>query len=116
MGFSCPYDSIKIYDYQKISSSTSQKEKTALSRILIDTYCGKKNNLKIYSTNNLFEFEFDMADSLSNEQYSDVENQILLRKGFKVRYEFSEHYADLSFVTGSHVTGTSKLTKVIFYY
>lgn len=86
----------------------SGPETSALNRILIDTYCGKKDNLKIYSTNNLFEFEFDMADSLSNDQYSDFENQILWRKGFKVHYEFSEYYADLSFITGSHVTGTSK--------
>lgn len=86
----------------------SVPETSALNRILIDTYCGKKDNLKIYSTNNLFEFEFDMADSLSNDQYSDFENQILWRKGFKVRYEFSEYYADLSFITGTHVTGTSK--------
>ena len=65
-----------------------------------------------------------MSDSLSNEQYSDIENRILSRKGFKLRYEFSNQYADLSFITGSHITGTSKMmihikfifqVKIIFF-
>lgn len=108
--YSCPYDAIRVFDFQKVSSSTS-REQIALNKILIDTYCGSKSNFKIYSTNNLFEIEFEMSDSLSNDQYSDLENQILLRKGFRLRYEFSDKFADLSFITGKHITGTG-----MFYY
>lgn len=97
-----------MFDFQKVSSSTSRTKITALNKILIDTYCGQRSNFEIFSTNNLFEIEFEMSDSLSNEQYSDIENRILSRKGFKLRYEFSNQYADLSFITGSHITGTSK--------
>jgi hypothetical protein len=49
-----------------------------------------------------------MADSLSNEEYSEYENKINLRKGFKLKFKFSKYFADLSFITGSHITGTSK--------
>ncbi len=49
-----------------------------------------------------------MSDSLSNDQYSDLQNQILLRKGFRLKYEFSDQYADLAFITGQHITGTSE--------
>lgn len=54
------------------------------------------------------DLEFEMSDSLGNEEYYEDENKILLRKGFKLYYKFSKHFADLSFITGTHITGTSK--------
>ena len=85
-----------------------------LNRVLIDTYCGQRSNFTIFSTHNLFELEFEMADSLSNEEYSEYEKKILFRKGFKLHYKFSKFYADLSFITGKHVTGTSKHILIIY--
>jgi len=118
---SCPYDSLKIYDYQKnqqekirqqvLSKSIkiSKLEKLKLERVLVDSYCGKKSNLTIYSTNNLFEIEFEMSDSLSNDEYSEDDLKITLRRGFKAYFKFSKSFADLSFITGTHITGTSNL-------
>jgi hypothetical protein len=48
-----------------------------------------------------------MFDSLGNEEYSEDDGKILLRKGFKAFFKFSKYFADLSFITGNHITGTS---------
>ena len=77
-------------------------------RVLIDSYCGRKLNFTVFSTYHIFEIEFEMSDSLGNEEYSEDENKINLRKGFKAAFRFSKSYADLSFITGTHITGTSK--------
>jgi hypothetical protein len=45
---------------------------------------------------------------LGNDEYSEDESKILLRKGFEAAFVISENFADLSFITGSHITGTSK--------
>ena len=73
----------------------------------MDAYCGRKLNFTLFSTTNLFDIEFEMFDSLGNDEYSEDENKILLRKGFKAHFKFSKYYADLSFITGTHITGTS---------
>lgn len=83
-------------------------------KVLFESYCGRKLNFTLYSTFNLFEIEFEMADSLGNEEYAEDESKILLRKGFKAFYKFSNQFADLSFVTGKHVTGTSKI--IMFFF
>jgi hypothetical protein len=49
-----------------------------------------------------------MSNSLGNEEYSEDESKILNRRGFQGLFEFSENFADLSFITGSHLKGTSK--------
>jgi hypothetical protein len=124
--FSCPYDALKVYDYQKPKWDSNQQEayssssnnrvqkigKTFLKanqfeKHIIDSYCGRKLNFTLYSTNNLFEIEFEMSNSLGNEEYSEDENRILLRKGFKAHFKFSKYFADLGFITGTHITGTS---------
>ncbi len=124
---SCPYDVLKIYDYQKTTDSESEKSSKEtrsnqvkqsisikslqpdqqLERVLIESYCGRKLNFTLYSTSNQFEIEFEMFDSLGNEEYSEDESKILLRKGFKAFFKFSKYFADLSFITGNHITGTS---------
>lgn len=76
--------------------------------MLIESFCGRKSNVTLYSTNNIFEIEFEMSDSLSNEEYSEDDSRVLLRKGFRAYFKFSKHYADLSFITGTHIVGTSK--------
>lgn len=76
---------------------------------LIDFYCGRKLNFTVFSSYNMFEIEFEMSDSLGNEEYSEDENKIILRKGFKAFYTFSKNYADLSFITGTYIAGTSEL-------
>jgi hypothetical protein len=63
--------------------------------------------MSIYSTNNMFEIEFEMSDSLSNDEYSEDDSRIQLRKGFKAYFKFSKHFADLSFITGTHIVGSS---------
>ncbi len=59
---------------------------------------------------NLFEINFEMFDSLGNEEYAENEDRILLRKGFKAYFKFSKYFANLSFITGKHVSGTSKFS------
>lgn len=76
-------------------------------RHLIDAYCGRKLNFTVFSTYNMLEIEFEMSNSLGNDEYAEDENRILLRKGFKAHFKFSKFYADLAFITGTHVTGTS---------
>lgn len=130
---SCPYDVIKLYDYQKSPDSNqitnefkpsaklnkhskkyNQKEQApSYEKTLIESHCGRKLNFTVYSTFNLFEIEFEMSDSLGNEEYSEDESKILLRKGFKAYFKFSKHFADLSFITGTHITGTSIILKNI---
>lgn len=120
---SCPYDVIKLYDYQKIQQNqmNNKKEKYDLKyqneadikyeKVLFESYCGRKLNFTVFSTHNIFEIEFEMSDSLGNEEYSEDENKILLRKGFKAFYKFSNQFADLSFITGTHITGTSNIIR-----
>jgi hypothetical protein len=124
---SCPYDVIKVIDYQKTQPTSNelkimkkiknassnlvnkkQAQSIKLERVYIDAYCGRKLNFTVFSTNNLFDLEFEMFDSLGNEEYSDDETKILLRKGFKAFFMFSKDFVDLSFITGTHITGTSK--------
>lgn len=76
-------------------------------KVLLDAYCGRKLNFTLYSTNNMFEIEFEMSNSLGNEEYAEDENRIQLRKGFRAYFTFSKYFADLSFITGTHITGTS---------
>ena len=91
-----------------------QTQKTyRYERGLMESYCGRKLNFTIFSTTNLFDIEFEMFDSLGNEEYSEDETKILLRKGFRAYFRFSKNYADLSFITGTHITGTSKLFSYI---
>ena len=92
------------------SSSLGVNERNThvqLERILIDTYCGRKLNFTIYSTYHQMDIEFEMSDSLGNEEYAEDEGKILLRKGFRAFFKFSKNYVDLSFITGTHITGTS---------
>ncbi|CAF0709121.1 unnamed protein product [Brachionus calyciflorus] len=115
----CPYDVIKLYDYQKVSTFSSKLSPTKFGlesqydpnikyeKVLFESYCGRKLNFTVFSTNNIFEIEFEMFDSLGNEEYSEDENKIMLRKGFKAFYKFSNQFADLSFITGTHITGTN---------
>ena len=117
---------MKIYDYQRnqqekirqqiLSKSIkiSKLEKLKLEKVQIDSYCGKKSNVTIYSTNHLFEMEFEMSDSLSNDEYSEDDSKIILRRGFKAYFKFSKDFADLSFITGTHIIGTSNLFICIF--
>ena len=91
----------------------SQQAESRYERVLIDSYCGRKLNFTLYSTLNQLEIEFDMYDSLGNEEYTDDENKIMLRKGFKAYFTFSQDYADLNFITGTHVLGTSKQAPLI---
>ena len=95
------------YFYRWRSIKISKLEKLKLDRVLIETYCGRKSNMSIYSTNNMFEIEFEMSDSLSNDEYSEDDSRIQLRKGFKAYFKFSKHFADLSFITGTHIVGSS---------
>lgn len=117
INLSCPYDVIKLYDYKRIENIQSnsksirqQKHSKSIKyeRVHFDSYCGRKLNFTVYSTSNQFEIEFEMYDSLGNEEYSEDENKILLRKGFKAYFKFSNNYADLKFITGTHITGTSE--------
>lgn len=126
---SCPYDSLRVFDYQRSSRdlvahkshSSGQKlgkkqlKSSSLSRYLIDTYCGRKVNFTLFSTNNQFEIEFEMSNSLGNEEYAEDENRILLRKGFRARYTFSKYFADLAFITGTHIVGTSNGSFCCFF-
>ena len=75
----------------------------------MNSYCGELSNFTLFSTSNLFDIEFEMSDSLGHEEYSDDINKIKTRKGFRAYFKFSKNFADLSFITGTHVTGTSKL-------
>lgn len=112
---SCPYDVLKVYDFQKLRTSrqaltrTGKKQTKASNyeRQLIDIYCGRKLNFTLYSTFNMLELEFEMSNSLGNEEYAEDENRILLRKGFKAHFKFSKYFADLAFITGTHIIGTS---------
>lgn len=103
-----------MYDYQKLDTKLDKNIELHGSsdfnykKVLYESYCGRKLNFTTYSTYNLFEIEFEMANSLGNDEYSEDESKILLRKGFKAFYKFSNKFADLSFVTGKHVTGSSK--------
>jgi hypothetical protein len=55
-----------------------------------------------------------MFDSLGNEEYAEDYSKILLRKGFKAFFKFSKYFADLSFITGNHITGTSMFKSYYF--
>lgn len=117
---------MKVYDFQKLKPNVAPTNSNGIvvgprigkkllkslanyERQLIEAYCGRKLNFTIYSTFNMLEIEFEMSNSLGNEEYAEDENRILLRKGFRASFTFSKYYADLAFVTGTHVTGTSEL-------
>ena len=108
--FSCPYDSIKVYD---LITSVDDELTTNYERDLINTYCGNKSDLTVFSTSNLLDIKFETTDSLGNEEYSEDENKINQRKGFRAYFKFETSLADLKFITGTHIKGTSKQQKRI---
>jgi hypothetical protein len=135
---SCPYDALKVYDFQKtnndggefngeimsggggssarmsrLSKKMMLKSAIKYDKVLLDLYCGRKLNITLFSTNNILDIEFEMSNSLGNEEYAEDENRIHLRKGFKAFFKFSKYFADLSFITGTHVPGTSEIKFLI---
>ena len=101
--FSCPFDSIKIYDKiqkNKISDSQTYSD-------LIKIFCGPKSNVTIYSTTSELMIKFETSDSQANGEYHDDDRKNYIRRGFKASFMFSKDFVDLSFVTGIHVKGTS---------
>ena len=110
-----------MYDYQRNlpivkpdNKRPQQKGRSSAAslpkhRVLMNTYCGELSNFTLFSTSNLFDIEFEMSDSLGHEEYSDDVNKIKTRKGFRAYFKFSKNFADLSFITGTHITGTSKM-------
>ena len=102
-----------MFDY-KYSDKLVRHENNNLSSIssmyrsLISTYCGHKTNLSLYSSSYLFEIKFETFESLGNQEYSEDEDRILFRKGFKAYYKFDKTYVSLDFITGKHVKGSCK--------
>ena len=108
-----------MFDYQKVKvekhrsgAKSRSYSNVKLQRELIKSYCGHQENVTLFSTTHLFDIEFEMSNSLGHEEYADDEFRIKLRKGFKAYFKFSKNFADLSFITGSHITGTSKLISI----
>lgn len=98
---------MKAYDIIANNNNKSPKKGSLnLYYDLIDSYCGVKKNFTIYSATSLLLIKFETLDSLSNEEYSENETVIYLRRGFKGKYLFKKDLVNLSFVTGMHVKGT----------
>ena len=105
--YSCPYDVVKAYDIGQMNGKAS--ELTAYDDELIEAYCGIKKNFTIYSTKSLLLIKFETSDSLGNNEYNDDESKVSQRRGFKAFFKFSKDFVNLSFITGRHIKGTSKL-------
>lgn len=74
--FSCPFDSVKVYDGPDNSSA------------LIGTYCGQQRNLVLYSSESSLLVHFFTLRRTAATQ----------NRGFKGIYEFSEGFVKLDFI------------------
>ena len=72
--------------------------------------------MTVYSTTSVLMIKFETSDSITNGEYDDDVKKVFPRRGFKARFTFSKDYADLSFVTGIHIKGTSNWIDFNFFF